>query len=171
MEELVVVIRGARIAAREIAEVVADRVRPLRRHLRRQDLPRAGLRPRRRLDDEGHRCIAEDEGAIALAPVHVGGGHFRHDHEGALRLAEPDGLTMNSDDDSLSGLRVPAAIAAALRAFSRWTNSLNATHSSSFSRTWDGCHTPWPVIEVPVVVRGDIARGVGHTEAGLSTRE
>src|SRR5258705_12613741 len=95
----------------------------------------------------------------------------------------PDAFTMNSGDDSFSACRFPAAIASALAALSRRTNSLNATHSSSFSRMVDGCHTPWPVIEVPVVLRGDIrmsfvfvwttpvsaAPGVGHTERCLST--
>src|SRR4051812_23487280 len=53
---------------------------------------------------------------------------------------------MNSDDDSLSGLSGCAALW-------RRTNSLNAATSSSFVRTLAGCHTPWPVIEVPVVCR------------------
>src|SRR5688572_11406414 len=96
----------------------------------------------------------------------------------------PDALTMNSGDDSLSGSRVPAAISAACFALSRRTNSLNATHRSAFVRTLVGCHTEWPVIEVPVVVRGDIsartlcswkpakvsaAPGVGHKDRELST--
>src|SRR5262245_53155536 len=97
----------------------------------------------------------------------------------------PDALRMNSDDDSLSATRLPAAISSAWRALSRRTNSLNATHSSSLLRMLDGCHTAWPVIEVPVVVRGDMrvtfifvwttpvsaAPGVGHTERCLSTAE
>jgi len=58
---------------------------------------------------------------------------------------------MNSGDEVLSGCLVPAAIAAALRSFSRRTNSLNDAHSSSLFRTCSGCQTPAPVIAVAVV--------------------
>src|SRR3954447_15440042 len=65
----------------------------------------------------------------------------------------PDALTIHSGVDSRSGSRVPAAIASAVFALSRRTNSLNATHSSSLLSTAGGCHTPKPVMEVLVVVR------------------
>jgi hypothetical protein len=57
---------------------------------------------------------------------------------------------MNSGLDSFSGSNVPAAISLARRAFSRRTNSLNATHSSAFVMTLSGCQTPDPVMAVPV---------------------
>jgi hypothetical protein len=54
----------------------------------------------------------------------------------------PEALTIHSGVDSRSGARVPAAIASALCALSRRTNSLNAAHSSSLLSTVGGCHTP-----------------------------
>src|SRR5512138_1083777 len=65
----------------------------------------------------------------------------------------PDALTIHSGVDSRSGSCSPAAMRSAFLALSRRTNSLKAAHSSGFSRTVSGCHTPHPVIEVLVVVR------------------
>src|SRR4051812_25606193 len=65
----------------------------------------------------------------------------------------PDALTTQSGVESRSARWVPAAIASAFFALSRRTNSLNAAHSSALSRTVSGCQTPYPVIEVPVVIR------------------
>ena len=237
---------------RDSLRVVADVARPLRRHLRRQDLPRRVLRAVGRLDDERDRRVAEDEVAVALAPVHVTGGEARarrpartsgaagldglmgdDGRAGGCRAAEghveteaaraerfldldrdprdrgaagstrrgrpcrrlrrcdsrasdrspgcvdrvlgldadlilgpildvrthalgielclylsstrkrlmmPEALTTNSGVDSLSGLRVPAAISAACLAFSRRTNSLNASQRLGVFE--NGCPVP-----------------------------
>src|SRR5678816_1870661 len=69
----------------------------------------------------------------------------------------PEALTTHSGVESLIGCLVPAAISAAFLRFSRRANSLNVAHSSSFSRTVSGFHTPCPVIEVLVVVRTAMA--------------
>src|ERR1044071_1892051 len=69
----------------------------------------------------------------------------------------PEALTTHSGVDSLSGCILPAAIASAFLRFSRRTNSLKHAHSSGFSRTVSGCHTPCPVIEVLVDVRTAMA--------------
>ena len=73
----------------------------------------------------------------------------------------PDALTMNSATTSLSGSRVPAAIASACFAFSRRTNSLNATHSSSFVSTLFG---------MPDAVAGDRSSS-GRCRGGIARAE
>jgi hypothetical protein len=64
----------------------------------------------------------------------------------------PDAFSMNSGVDSRSSVNVPAAISAARAAFSRRTQMLNASHSSALPKSVGGCHTPDPVIAVPVVL-------------------
>src|ERR1700743_1426879 len=70
----------------------------------------------------------------------------------------PDAFSMNSGVDSRSGSCLPAAIASAFFAFSTRTNSLKAAHSSWLFSVVGGCHTPCPVIEVLVVIRGAMSR-------------
>ena len=92
MEQLVGIVARAGIAAIEIAGVVANVRRELRHHLRRQDLPRAGPRTRDGLDDERDRRVAEQEVAVALAPVHVRRRQLGTDDERAAGVAELDRL-------------------------------------------------------------------------------
>ena len=92
MKQLARVVLGARIAAIEVARVVADVVRELRHHLRRQDLPRTRLRTLDRFDNKCDRSIAEDEVAVAFAPVHVTGRELGDHDECALRGAGLDRL-------------------------------------------------------------------------------
>jgi len=69
---------------------------------------------------------------------------------------------------AIEAVALGAAAVIAWRSLSRRTNSLKATHSSSLVRTLSGCHTPWPVIEVPVVIRDAIAAGPYSADAGWS---
>jgi hypothetical protein len=82
----------------------------------------------------------------------------------------PLAFSTNSGVDSLIATRVPAAISAACSALSRLANSLNALHSSALVSTSGGCHTPQPVIEVPVVVVRDIGRSCAHPLGDVHSR-
>src|SRR5262245_42579441 len=89
----------------------------------------------------------------------------------------PDAFSMKSGVDSRSGVKVPAAISAAWAAFSRLTQTLKAWHSSSLVTRVSGCHTPDPVIAVPVdplIMRGPYtagrSRGTSHRDPVGRTR-